>query len=194
MKIEADPARISRYIMADPFIRSSTDSLIEIIDTNGRSVNRIRLESIIYVRTNFTSVTIGTTGVNTPFSFNFQEASNISPFSDTLVAAIIKQSELPRKIEKDLLQVISDRFDTLKKELQPKDDTLEDVEDNMTLSEKFDALKGEESEESEDELSEASPPMYPVAHTSAVCEGFLLFVLSFLIGLFALSIFHQINH
>ena len=191
MKIEADPARISRYIMADPFIRSSTDSLIEIIDTNGRSVNRIRLESIIYVRTNFTSVTIGTTGVNTPFSFNFQEASNISPFSDTLVAAIIKQSELPRNVEKDLLQVISDRFDTLKKELEPKEDALQDVEDNMTLSEKFDALKAEESEE---ELPEASPPMYPVAHSSAVCEGFLLFVLSFLIGLFALSMLHHINH
>jgi len=107
-------------------------------------------------------------------SFSFKDPAKVGPFVKNIMKALTAEQDLVerldelKKVEEDLLQrckALENPFRLI-------------PQDTRTLSEKFE----------EEEMSPPPPrPMYPVVHTSPACEGFLMFVTTFLICIFALS-------
>lgn len=175
MKIEPRGDYTSEYSMADPVIHCSTN-FIEILDTNSSSVHCIRLESIMHVRSSYTHVFIGTNTLNSAIAFSFKDTKKVGPFVKDIMRALTAEQDLVerldelKKIEEDLL-----------KRSKALDNPFRMIEqDNLTLSEKFDSFKDPPS-------VKQNSLIFPVAHVSAACEAFLMFVTTFLICIFALS-------
>lgn len=177
MKIEPRGHYTSEYSMADPVIHCSTN-FIEILDTNSSSVHCIRLESIMHVRSSYTHVFIGTNTLNSAIAFSFKDTKKVGPFVKDIMKALTAEQDLVERL--DALKKIEEDLHERSKALDNPFRMI--AQDNLTLSEKFDSFKDD------------SPPsvqqyslMFPVAHASAACEAFLMFVTTFLICIFALS-------
>ena len=128
----------------------------------------------MHVRSTYTHVFIGTNTLNAAMSFSFKDIAKVAPFVKDIMKALTAEQDLVerldelKKVEEDLLQrckALENPFRLI-------------AQDRRTLSEKFE----------EEELPPPPRPMYPVPHTSPACEAFLMFVTTFLICLFGLSL------
>ena len=164
--------------MTDPVILRSTDKFIEIMDSNASSLHVIRIDSIMHVRSSHSHVFLWTNTLNASISFTFKDMSKVGPFINHIIDMLGKEGSF-RQVEQDL-NSLSEKFEAFKKEMEQS--LFERVEqDRVSLSEKFETFKADLTELPKE-------PMYPVPHSSPACEGVIMFISVFLIGLFLLSL------
>jgi hypothetical protein len=162
--------------MTDPVILRCTDKFIEILDTNASSLHVVRLDSVMHVRSSHSHVFLWTNTLNASISFTFKDMSKVGPFIKHIIDMLDRGEQPFRHVEQDLTS-LSEKFETFKKQLEPT--LFERIEqDRVSLSEKFEEFK-------KDLVQAPKEPMYPVPSS---CEGVIMFISVFLIGLFLLSL------
>ena len=195
--------------MTDPVILRSTDKFIEILDTNASSLHILRLDALMHVRSSLSHVFLWTNTLNASISFTFKDPSKVAPFINQIIDTISRESYF-RRIEQDRVK-LSEKFEEFKKELEPT--LFERIEqDRVSLSEKFEEFKkelepclferieqdrvslSEKFEALKNDLVNAEPPpkepKYPVPSS---CEGMVMFISVFLVGLFLLSLSRNLS-
>jgi hypothetical protein len=172
--------------MTDPVVLRCTDKFIEILDTNASSLHVVRLDSVMHVRSSYSHVFLWTNTLNASISFTFKDMGNVGPFINQIIDMLGKEGSF-RRVQQDLTS-LSEKFEAFKKELEPN--LFEQIQqDRVSLSEKFEEFKADLLLAQTQEPVEApKQPMYPVAHSSPFCEGVIMFISVFLIGLFLLSL------
>jgi len=170
--------------MTDPVVLRCTDKFLEILDSNASSLHVVRIDSIMHVRSSHSHVFLWTNTLNASISFTFKDMSKVAPFINQIIDTLGKEGSF-RRVQQDLTS-LSEKFEAFKNELEPS--LIERIEqDRVSLSEKFEEFKADlllTQVQSQD----IKQPMYPVAHSSPFCEGVIMFISVFLVGLFLLSL------